>query len=57
MVVEGELSKEIYKNKGELAMFSDIGMGPLAEEIEDAVKSCNRLQIKISWDQAATPRP
>lgn len=38
-------------------MFSDIGMGPLAEEIENAVKSRNGARVKVSWDQALTYRP
>ena len=45
------------KNKGKLGIFSDIGMGPLAEEREDAVKSCITLQIKVSWDQVTMYTP
>lgn len=38
-------------------MFSDIGMGPLAEEIKNTVMSCGELWIKVSWDQAITYKP
>lgn len=57
MVVEREAPREICEDKGELVVFSDTGMGPLAEEVENAVKSCDRAWIKVSWDQAATYRP
>lgn len=32
-------------------------MGLLAEEIENAVKSCDLFWIKVNWDQAVTYRP
>lgn len=37
--MEREASKEICKIKGAMAMFTGTGMGPLAEEIENAVKN------------------
>lgn len=36
-MVEREASKEIRKDKGEMAMFSEAETGWLAEEIENAV--------------------
>lgn len=38
-------------------MFSDIAMGPLAEEIKNTVMSRGGLWIKVSWDQATTYKP
>lgn len=53
-MVKREALKEICKDKGDLAMFSDIGMGPLAEETKNTVMSHGGLWIKVNWDQQHT---
>lgn len=56
MVVEREVLREICEDKGELVVFLDIGMGLLVEEVENVVKSCDRVWIKVSWDQVVIYR-
>lgn len=56
MVVEREVLREICEDKGELVVFLDIGMGSLVEEVENVVKSCDRVWIKVSWDQVVIYR-